>query len=121
MSTPKLKVGDKLWFVPNWYGEGSYEVEVRSVGRKWATVAAVASGRRDHRISLTTLRSDEGSTNPPGRAYRDRAVYEAEQAATTAWRTFRSNFPYNRPSHLTAEDIAEITARIAGPDEGGSK
>ena len=112
----KLKVGDRLWFVPNERRGGDpYEVEVRSVGRKWASIAPPGWHREEYRIDITTLGADGGKYSSPGRAYRDRAEYEAKQALFKAWSGFLDTLNrWRPPSHLTASDIAEIQARITG-------
>ena len=118
MSDTKLKVGDRLWFVPSARYHGvPEEYEVRSVGRKWAGIAPPHWKNDRYRIDKNTLVAHSSVGSSPGQAYRDRDAYEATQEADRAWSDFRRQIDrslWNRPSHLTASDIAEIQARITG-------
>lgn len=69
----KLKVGQKLWFVPS-YGRRAkpYEVEVVKVGRKWAYI----NGRR--RIHIESLVVDGGDYQSPGCCYLSKEEHEYE-------------------------------------------
>lgn len=88
MSNPhNLQVGQKLWFVPRetrW--TKPTEVEILSVGRKWATTDAYRSGMR---VSLESLDADGGDYNSPGRCYLSREAYEVHQRRGATWLAIR--------------------------------
>jgi hypothetical protein len=69
-----MKTGDKLWFVHNdrrAYRKG-YEVEVLSIGRKWATLS------NHERINIETMWADGRQYSSPGRCWPSKAAYVAE-------------------------------------------
>jgi hypothetical protein len=90
-----------------------------TVGRKWVHVP----GRYSHPATFDrhTLKANVNDNHAYGRlfvAFEDiavcRAAEEEKRAAETAWDEFRRHLPYRRPDHLTAADIARISAEIKG-------
>lgn len=64
-----IEVGQKLWFVPMEKRQAPREVEVLSIGRKWATLSGMHS-----RLDVATMRME-----PTGYGYgRDGDVYLSE-------------------------------------------
>jgi hypothetical protein len=115
---PKLTVGQKVWLVENSAATPRY-VQIMTVGRKWVHVP----GRYSHPATFDrhTLKANVNDDHAYGRlfvAFEDIAVYRAaeeeKRAAETAWREFRRYLPHWCPEHLTAADIARISAEIKG-------
>lgn len=80
----KLKVGQKLWWVPN-YGT-CYDVEVVSVGRKWA-------GLNNHvRININTMISGENTSQ--GCCYLTREEYETKVIIEKEWLRLKNDMGY---------------------------
>lgn len=83
MSAEPIKVGDKLWYVPNERYHGQpHEVTIVKVGRRWAPSEG---NYQPLRFDLTDLIADGGGYSSPGRAYRDKAAHEADIAIKKAW------------------------------------
>jgi hypothetical protein len=117
---PRPVPGQKLLFVEktvDGWRQGAvpreYEVEVASVGRKWATLKG-----RYGRLNIITGEMDGEGYSAPGRFYLSREHYEAEQRADRAWDAFRWRVGYQRPPGLAAERItlAASTLGIELPD-----
>lgn len=104
-----LVVGQKLWFVPYSRRDAEREVTVEKVGRKWATT------ERGLRLDLVTLVADAGGFTSPGRAYLDRAAYEAEVERQKAWQTLvcQLRHSFATPRDVSIEAIREA-ARLLG-------
>lgn len=106
-----LTIGQKLWFVPS-YNYQPFDVEVKSIGRKWAKVAG---GRTEMRLDIETLRphEDDGS----GIAYLSREDYEARQALSQEWLKLRASLSRssNAPDGVTVKKIAEAR-KLLGMD-----
>ena len=103
----KLKVGQKLWYVPNNRG-GQHEVTVIKVGRMWAHVGTHVGIRG--RIDMETLIADGGGYGSPGRCYLSQEHYNSELRRVRKWgelcqamRLFN-----NPPKHITVDDIDVI-------------
>lgn len=101
-----LVVGQKLWFVPAYQQDGfgqDREVEVGSVGNKWATLV-----HQRMRVSLATLTIDGGIYSSPGRCHLDRAAYEAKRNLERVWQAFaRRVSPVSVPDGVTIADITK--------------
>lgn len=99
----ELTVGQKLYFVPA-YNRQPYEVEVKKVGRRWASAV---NGRIKMRLDIETLcpHEDDGS----GIAYLSREDYEQRLALDVAWRELHKALIYRDrlPNGVTVEKIAE--------------
>lgn len=101
----KLEVGMKLFFVFSRYstGRNHREVEVKSVGRKWAQLS------NGNRISLDTWVADGGNYSSPGMCYESRQQYEEKCKVNTEWEWFRRlvNSHTSSPKEVTVEKIKQ--------------
>lgn len=68
----ELKVGDKLWFVPNYRRGKGYEVVVQKVGRKLADI-----GERRSKLDMETMIVKDAG-NSYGACYRSEDEYLSE-------------------------------------------
>jgi hypothetical protein len=98
----KLEENQKLWFV----GHGNHarkrgEVTVKSIGRKWAHVTGVFTGR----IAVDTRVADAAGFNSPGRCYASVDDWIAQEGQKHAWRSLRSQMPLPCPKNLSYDDI----------------
>ena len=99
-----MKPGDKLWIVRDRNFAGS-EIEVLSVGRKWAKVE---NGR--WRVNIDTRRVYDGD-HAVGTAYDIEADYRGEIELQDAWSEFlRMANRRKTAKGLTLKQIAEATA-----------
>lgn len=103
-----LHVGQKLWYVPNGYGNrrpDPYEVTITKVGRKWATVG---ESWRQERIDLETLQADGKGYSSPGCCYLSRELYEAEVERQALWSILTRKIQHTRcPDEIGIEDIKQ--------------
>lgn len=113
----KLKVGDRLWWVPD-RGEAG-EVVVKKVGRKWATVGK-DDGREwmDNRIDYQNpqMPADGVRWQSHGRCYRTKEEYELTLQCLALWREVRQYFrnSYQVPAHLDVDDLEGILQILKG-------
>ena len=83
---PKLKPGDKLWYVPAGNYQGApREVTVRSVGRVWFTLDSPSSIR----FSVANLVSDGRGYTSPGYCHRSKEEWKQETQDRHCWSAFR--------------------------------
>ncbi len=118
----KLKVGDKLWWVPN-RGEAG-EVVVKKVGRKWATVSRTTWGSNmEQRIDFRdpSMPADSGGYSSPGRCWRTKEEYQLYQQRLALWGEIRAYFAgsyaYQVPAHLDGDDLESILQALMGSEE----
>lgn len=101
--TAELKVGQKLWWVPNKrWGGPQREVTVEKVGRIWAHL------NERNRIDKQTLIADGGEYSSPGRCYLSKAEYDEYIERVTTWNVFAATVRYKEmPDGVTVADITE--------------
>jgi hypothetical protein len=120
---PRLKPGDKVWFVP-WrrHHGNARELTVMKVGRKWATLM---EGRWEWRANAATWVMDSGDNKAPGVLYASEAEWRVKIEAEGAWRSLREFMRdrNNPPPGLAVEDIRAIQRKLLGwkdaPEEVG--
>jgi len=110
MGTTKIKVGQKLWWVPRWR---SYEpacwVEVTKVGRVYATISF-----KNIRIRLTNLESvNQDSYRDAGRCYVDKEAHEAREKVMQMWCEIRTEMHKGCPDDVTVEQV-EAAGQLLG-------
>ncbi len=101
-----LKVGQKLYYVPNRNGIGrESEAEITKIGRKWATC-----GRWETKIDIVTLEADGAGYSSPGRAYLSEENYRTKIRMSSMWDTVSIMIrnQYRRPDHITECDMKTI-------------
>lgn len=103
MTTTKLTVGQKLWYVPG-DGRSALYLQVLRVGRKWATVERIG------RVSVETLQSEWGM------CYLSPDDCEQHRVADDAWLMLLRGSYRRRPRHITTDDIKRA-AEILGLGE----
>lgn len=109
-----MQVGQKLFYVPKKsYGRQPepYEVEVLSVGRKWATVKHLIKG--SIKISVDTMAADGGQYPSPGQCFYSRAAWEDAVEGKKQWDLFRKEVErhFNPPKQLSLEAIKTLADR----------
>jgi hypothetical protein len=117
----KLVVGQRLWFVPKgrYASLGPFEIEVTSVGRKWARARRTEDlfeldGLNVITIDVYTLKADGGTAPSPGRCFLSREVYEANVRLRNTWLMFRTYLQgvHEPPSGLAPEDIHRLAEQL---------
>lgn len=108
--SPKLQVGQQLYFVPFDLRYEPVFVEVVKVGRKWAEIQG---GRR--RIDAKTLLTD--TTFGQDRCYLSKDDYNAATGADRAWRALVSQLSQYRPQHIILEQIIAAQKALGMVDE----
>lgn len=110
-----MQVGQKLLYVPNQsYGRQPepYEVQVVSVGRKWAIA-------KDHgapkKINIDTLAVDGGAYMSPGRCWYSRELWQESVEIKKYWDLFRKEIEnhFNPPEQLSLEGIRTLYNRAS--------
>lgn len=96
-----VKVGQKLWFVPNERHGNPREVTVTKVGRKWFETDGYTP-----RISVESLKADGGQYLSPGRCYLSKSEHTHAVATTQAWSEFKRQIERMWQS----PDLEQITA-----------
>lgn len=104
----KLRIGQKLYFVPNHRRENPTEVEVLKVGRKWAELS------NHHRIDVQSWLADGGQYISPGQCHETREAYEAERSLDAAWNEVRRKVgaAYLRPISVSLERIEQAMSLL---------
>jgi hypothetical protein len=105
-----LKVGQKLWYVPNDSRyESAREYTVKKVGRLFAELAD-----SQRRIRLDNLEVYVPNYSSPGRCYLSQEEYAAEVALGRAWWDFKKRVDehYRAPKGMTLERIAQAQALL---------
>ena len=125
MTTPKLTVGQTLYYEPDarWDHVRRGEVTVAKIGRTWATLT---DGRR---IDLATWAIDGSGYTSPGRCYPSREAWMAERNRVVAWGRLRDllQLKYVPPDSVTEAHIRDAAALLgialpaagSGAGEGG--
>lgn len=105
-----VKPGDKLFCVTNGYGgPQTREVEVESVGRKWAYL----KGRGGDRFDIKTGRLDGRGFTSNANVYFSEADWCAETEADALFIRFRQSVSYARKQGITVASITEA-AKLLG-------
>lgn len=109
----KLKIGDKLWYVPgSRYGK-PHEATVSKVGRIWFELSDATFSNA--RFSIETLCLDGRGYSMTGRCYRSRDEYEAEVALHSAWVRFRKIISdYHRPDSVKSAEQVQEAMKVLG-------
>jgi hypothetical protein len=105
-----LKVGQKLWYVPNDSRyESAREYTVKKVGRLFAELAD-----SQRRIRLDNLEVYVPNYSSPGRCYLNQEEYVAEVALGRTWRSFKMRIDghHHAPKGMTLERIAQAQALL---------
>ncbi len=106
-----LVVGQKLWYVStrNVSSMPSHELEVMSIGRKWAICG---EGWQKKKINIFDLSADGGYFTSPGVCYLSKKHHEKQGSLNRMWDDTRKLFDhrYSRPEHITEQDMIDITA-----------
>ncbi|MBU9199914.1 hypothetical protein KTD31_00675 [Burkholderia multivorans] len=108
----KLIVGQELLFIGNSFSNQRKvrgKVTVTSVGRKWAEVSGVHSGR----ISTDTLEADGRGYCSPGTCYRSMEDWRARAGAKLAWTELHRKMYATTPTTQTFGQIIEA-AKLLG-------
>lgn len=117
--TDKLKVGDRLWWVPD-RGEAG-EVVVEKMGRKWATVGRPSwCSWIKERIDYQDERmpADGGNHQSPGRCYRNQEEWELSTRRDQLWAELKRLIygSYQIPAHLDGDDLEDILNTLKGSE-----
>lgn len=108
----KLIVGQELLFIGNSYSDHKKvrgKVTVTAVGRKWAEIKGVYTGR----ISLDSLHADGNGFNSPGICYRSKEDWQARAGVSLAWTELHRTMSGTKPTTQTFEQVLEA-ARLLG-------
>ena len=101
-----LNVGQKLWFVPyQKYHGPAREVEVQTVGRKWATATTLRN-----RINIENLTVDDAGYMSTGQCYLSEQEYNDTVGFQNEWQSFVKRVSHIRikPEHITRDDLNEL-------------
>lgn len=108
-----MQVGQKLLYVPKQsYGQQPepYEVEVLSVGRKWAVIKNRSGPIK---VMIDTMAADGGQYLSPGQCWYSRALWEESLEMKKQWDMFRKEIERfnNPPKQLSLQDVKTLAAR----------
>lgn len=93
-----LKVGQKLWYVPRQARSGNaYEIEVQSVGRKWAYCS------HNTKIDIQSGDEDGGEYSSPDRAWTSKEEWQNHIDLQVAFQSLRNDLKLS--PDLTLSDI----------------
>jgi hypothetical protein len=103
----KFKAGDTLFFVPSRHGSKRV-VTIKTVGRKWLTLAGFAEGQRIA-IDDPALDVEIPKYGSVGRCYLTETHYAGAVALDLAWNKLRTdvNNKWRAADCITVERIAE--------------
>lgn len=109
--TAKLKVGDRLWYVPGGRLGKPSEVAVTEVGRKYAKIQ-VTAGHLE-RILINGLGVVDW---PHGKCYESRIAHLEELNMNAQWDLVQTLIKNMRrpPAHITREHIETIKSILEG-------
>lgn len=107
----KIQVGQKLWWVGGNGSRSQYEVEVVTVGRKWATI----NPGNHIRINIDTGHADGKGYMSPGQCWESREAYEAHTERVNTWFVIWSSMQhqFNVPENISTENI-RAAAKLLG-------
>ena len=111
MGTTKIKVGQKLWWVPRWRScPQPCWVEVTKVGRVYATI-----GFGNIRIRLTNLESvDQESYRDSGCCYVSKEAHKSREKVMQMWCEIRTEMHNGCPDAVVTVEQIEAAMRLLG-------
>lgn len=118
MTTKDFKVGQTIYFFSNSNRRDMRPMVICSIGRKWVTASrdGNTSGWPTYRFAPPSMHADGGEYQSPGFFVLDLEAHLRSIKADTAWMELRRMLrdESNRPAHLTAERIKQITSELKG-------
>jgi hypothetical protein len=107
-----IKPGQKLWYACELAPDGGFEVEVATVGRKWATLVHFDP---DVKLSLVTFDVFLGDGGWIGSCFLTQEAYRNFATLVRMWRRFRVDMPYRIPNGLTLAKFREAVVILGVP------
>lgn len=107
-----IKPGRKLWYACELAPDGGFEVEVATVGRKWATLVDFDPKCRMDMATGNVFLGDEAWI---GRCFWTREAFRDCATLVRKWRRFRKDLPYQVPGGLTLTKFREAVVILGVP------